>query len=63
MFELETRIGEHLEVVQFAAPPPIKRWAGVLGTVGWPGWLEEGRGKEVGGRVDIYRKMFQCQEL
>jgi len=70
VFEPETRIGEHLRVVQFAAPSPIiYRWAGVLGTVGWPGWLEKGRkegrkersGREVS-RGGIYKKISQCQE-
>ena len=29
---------------------PLDKWAGVLGTVGWPGWLEEGR-KKVGEKL------------
>jgi len=63
VFEPETRIGEHLQVVQFAAPSPIYRWAGVLGTVGRPGWLEEGRKERSGREVPrggIYRKILQC---
>ena len=61
----------YLRVVQFAAPLSdgwMDGWAGVLGTVGWTGWLEEG-GKEgkkwersYPGRV-FMRKFSQRQEL
>ena len=44
---------------------PSDRWAGVLGTVGSPGWLEEGRKERSGREVPrggIYKKISQCQE-
>ena len=40
-------------------------WAGVLGTVGSPGWLEEGRKERSGRGVPrggIYKKISRCQE-
>jgi len=64
VFEPETRIGKHLRVVQFAAPPPIDGLA-YWGLLEGPGGSRKERRKEVGERYPgggIYKKMTQCQE-
>jgi len=60
VFEPETRIGEHLQVVQFAAPPPIDGLV-CWGLLDGPGGSRKEEGEWWGGGGIFIGKLFDAK--